>query len=58
MVKLTIKLVKNSPCPLIQLLGAEDRVELNEALSIETNSTAEDVWELMVADRLLQARFA
>ena len=28
------------------------------ALSVETNSTVEDVWELKLADRLLRARLA
>ena len=52
------KPVKNSPCPLRELLGAEDGAELYKALSIETNSAAEDVWEIKVADRLLLANFA
>jgi len=58
MVKLTMKLVKNSSCPLMELPGAEDRAELNKALSVETNSVLEDVEEQKLADCLLQARFA
>ena len=49
MVKLTIKLVKNSPCRLIELPGAEEGAEFNKALSVKTNSAAY---------RLLRARFA